>query len=83
MDLFCEYWGNGLSAKLEVQSNAPHEAGFLKLDCSKIKSILGWKPRWHIDQAIEKTIELTRIIQNSEDIAKAMNRQIKIYLEDE
>jgi len=83
VDLFCEYWGNGLSAKLEVQPNAPHEAGFLKLDCSKIKSILGWKPRWHIDQAIEKTIELTRTIQNSEDIAKAMNRQIKIYLEDE
>ncbi len=81
VDVFCKYWGNGLTSKTEDQLNAPHEAGFLKLDCEKIKSALGWKPRWHIENAVQKTVELTRAWQNDENIAEVMNRQIKDYLE--
>lgn len=40
VDLFCQKWGNGLSWENQAEKNAPHEANFLKLDCSKIKSTL-------------------------------------------
>ena len=51
--LFCEKWGNGQT--WENRSNGgPHEAAFLKLDCSLLKSRFGWAPRWHIGTAVQK-----------------------------
>ena len=46
--LFCKEWGDGAAWKNVSEANAPHEANFLKLDCSKSKSVLGWKPRCHL-----------------------------------
>ena len=59
----------------------PHEANFLKLDCSKIKSAFGWKPRWSIREAIEKTVEWTNVWIQGGNISKEMDRQVKKYLE--
>lgn len=44
--------------ELDIRPNdrllyAPHEANFLKLDCSKIKATFGWRPRWHIDECMD------------------------------
>ncbi len=41
----------------EVQSSLdnPHEAGLLRLDCSKAHSMLGWKPVWDIKKTIKMT----------------------------
>ena len=79
-DYFCAAWGDGASWESRASANAPHEAAFLKLDCSKLKSVLGWNPRWDIKQAVEKTVEWTRTYLNRKDITKVMNRQIKEYL---
>lgn len=79
VDLFCKKWGNGL--KWERKSNTgPHEAGFLKLDCSKIKTMLKWQPLWNIDYAIEKTIDWTRVFFEGGSTAKIMEKQIIEYL---
>ena len=43
--MFCQKWGEGAIWGKHDEEGAPHEANFLKLDCSKIKTILGWKPR--------------------------------------
>ncbi|MEG0979551.1 MAG: CDP-glucose 4,6-dehydratase, partial [Oscillospiraceae bacterium] len=56
VDTFCKYWGGNLSWK-NVHDGGPHEANFLKLDCSKLKSTFNWSPKWHIDTAIEKTVD--------------------------
>lgn len=80
VDLFCKIWGDGLSWINESEENAPHEANFLKLDCSKLKTTFGWCPRWHIDDAIEKTIEWTHVWLNCRDIPAEMNRQIEEYI---
>ena len=80
VDLFCEKWGEGASWKNVSEANAPHEANFLKLDCSRIKSVLGWKPRWHIEQAIEKTVEWSKAYLADEDINAVMERQISEFL---
>lgn len=81
VDLFCSKWGS--EAKWENKWNGgPHEANFLKLDCSKIKKTFGWKPHWNISDAIEKTCEWTRVWLSRGDIANIMDKQILQYMED-
>lgn len=80
VDLFCEKWGDGASWKNVSEANAPHEANFLKLDCSRIKSVLGWKPRWHITDAVEKTVEWSRAYLAGQDINTVMEKQINEYI---
>ena len=83
VDLFCAKWGEGASWINQAEANAPHEANFLKLDCSKLKSTFGWKPGWHIDEAIVKTVEWTRVWLTGGDIPGEMDRQIKEYMGEE
>ena len=80
VDLFCEVWGRGMRWE-NRWDGGPHEANFLKLDCSKIKTTFGWKPRWHIREAIEKTVEWTDVWMQGGDIPREMDRQIEEYLE--
>lgn len=77
---FCDAWGDGISWK-SLQMDLPREANFLKLDCSKIKSVFDWKPRWNIKTAIEKTVEWTKVYQNKADIVQCMERQIDSFVE--
>ncbi len=80
VDIFCKAWGEGASWKNIAEANAPHEANFLKLDCSKIKSAMKWSPRWHITDAIEKTVEWSKAYLGGEDVNKVMEKQINEYL---
>ena len=80
VDLFCRTWGGGAKWINKCEANAPHEANFLKLDCSKIKSTFSWQPRWHIDDAIGKTVEWSRVWFEGGDIPAEMDRQIKEYM---
>lgn len=79
-DLFCNIWGNG-AAWENRWVDGPHEANFLKLDCSKIKKTLNWQPHWHIQEAIEKTVEWTKVYFENGNIPEEMSHQIKAYLE--
>lgn len=80
VDLFCNTWGDGAKWINQAEANAPHEANFLKLDCSKIKRTFGWQPRWHIEQAIGKTVEWSRVWLAGGDIPAEMDRQIEEYM---
>lgn len=80
VNMFCKAWGEGVSWKNVAEKDAPHEANFLKLDCSKIKAALQWKPRWHIADAIDKTVEWSKAYLSGADIRTVMERQIREYL---
>lgn len=82
VDLFCRAWGGGMSWENRAEANAPHEANFLKLDCTRLKTVFGWQPRWHIQEAIGRTVEWTRAWLNREDLPAVMDRQIRAFLED-
>lgn len=82
VDMFCQAWGDGLNWENQAEINAPHEDNFLKLDCSKIKSVLGWKPVWNVRIAVEKTVEWARAWLKNDNIAQVMDRQICEYLYD-
>ena len=73
--MFCEIWGDG-ATWVNRHDGGPHEANFLKLDCSKIKHVFKWKPRWHIYEAVEKTIEWSKAYLKGEDMMAVMDRQI-------
>ena len=75
-DIFCRVWGDGAYWQTHAD-NGPHEAHFLKLDCSKIKSKLGWKPRWHIEEAVEKTVEWVKAWETSADMRAVTEAQIR------
>lgn len=78
VSLFCNKWQDNL--RWESKSdNGPHEANFLKLDCSKIKNKLCWVPKFNIENAIEKTTEWYKAYLNNEDVSKLMENQIKEY----
>ena len=74
-DLFCRAWGGGCSWENQ-DAGGPHEANFLKLDCSKLKSVFGWKPRYHVQEAVEKTVEWAKSYLAGEDVREVMDRQI-------
>ena len=73
--IFCDTWGEGASCECRPDGG-PHEAGLLKLDCSKIKSELGWMPKYDIRTAVEKTVEWSRAYISGEDVIAVMERQI-------
>ena len=79
VELFCRKWGCGLSWENRAEAGAPHEANFLKLDCSKLKAAFGWRPQWHIDEAVGRTVEWTRVWLSGRDIPGEMDRQIAEY----
>jgi len=78
VDMFCRKWGQDISW-INKNANGPHEANYLKLDCSKMRRTFDWKPRSNVDYAIEKTIEWTKNYLENEDIPSVMDMQIKDF----
>lgn len=80
VDLFVRCWGEGLTW-INKYDGGPHEANFLKLDCSKLKTVFGWKPHWNLETAIEKTVEWSKCWIAGQDIGKCMDKQIQNFLQ--
>lgn len=78
VDMFCTKWGEG-ARWIDRYDNGPHEANFLKLDCSKLKHTFGWKPTWNVSDAMEKTVEWTKVYLQNGDVTEVMDRQIKEF----
>lgn len=79
VDMFTQHWGEGLEWVVQ-NDGGPHEANFLKLDCSKLKVAFGWKPRWALEKAIEKTVEWSKCWRDGDDLKACMERQIDTFL---
>ena len=83
VEIFCQVWGEGAAWENQSEKDAPHEADFLKLDCSKIKNVLGWSPKWHIKRAIEMTCQWSKIWLSEGNVPEEMDREIKAFMEEE
>lgn len=81
--LFCEKWnaasGSQVTWKNEYDGG-PHEANFLKLDCSKLKNVFGWEPRWNVETTMEKIVEWSLVYLKGGDVAGCMRKQIEEFL---
>lgn len=80
VDLFVKCWGEDANWKDVSEKNAPHEAGFLKLDCSKIKRVMNWTPKWHIHEAVNNSVLWSKVYLEHGDVVAEMQRQIEEYL---
>lgn len=76
VDMFCSLWGNGMTW-INKSDGGPHEANFLKLDCSRLKSVFGWRPRFHVKEAMGLTTEWFGAMESGKDVIEVMDRQIK------
>ncbi|MCM3765772.1 CDP-glucose 4,6-dehydratase [Neobacillus niacini] len=78
----CKKWGSGAYFEM-VHNNGPHEAHYLKLDCSKAKTELGWKPKWDLDYALDKVIEWSLAYKTGRDVRGVCLTQIIEYEDEE
>lgn len=79
VDLFVNKWGEDLKW-INQYDGGPHEANFLKLDCSKLKTTFGWKPRWNLGEAMEKIVEWSKVWLEGGDVRACMDKQINEFL---
>ncbi len=79
VEIFCDAWGNR-QKWIEQSADSFHEANFLKLDCSRLKNTFGWRPRWHVREAVEHTVDWTQTYRDGQEIVGCMDRQIKEFL---
>lgn len=86
--LVIKYWGCG-SYTVDTLTH-PHEAVFLKLDISKTRTLLGWKPIYNIYESIKRTVNWYKTFYNDvskeelyeftvKEIMEYMNRMSKKY----
>lgn len=83
VELFCKYWGEDAKWENQAEVNAPHEANFLKLDCSKLKATFGWQPRWHMEESMEKVCSFSKMWLSGGDVPAEMDKEIKDFFEGE
>lgn len=82
-ELFCDIWKEKFGEKVQwinQYDGGPHEAGLLKLDCSKIKHVLDWSPVWNVKEAVSYTVEWQWSHMRKENIADCMKKQIELYM---
>ncbi len=80
VDSFCKAWGEG-AGWVNRWDGGPHEASFLKLDCSRLKAVFDWRPVWNLDNAVAKTVEWTKRWSCGESVKLTMEAQINEFLE--
>ena len=73
-----QQWGEGASWRLDG-GNHPHEAHYLKLDCSKAKMRLHWQPRWHLAHTLEMIVAWQRAWLAKQDMRRFTLQQIEQY----
>ena len=85
VDVFCKEWklqtGNPVRW-IQQYDEGPHEAHFLKLDCSKMKKNFGWSPVWNLETAMQKIVEWSSCYLNNGNTVKCMEKQIEEFLHD-
>lgn len=79
-ETICRMWGDGASVSIDTHPQ-PHEANYLKLDCSKAKADLNWFPRWNIETTLQSIVDWNKAYLRGEDMRMVTLRQIESYLD--
>ena len=79
-DIFCRAYGDGASWKNVSEKGAVHEAGFLRLDTSKLKRTFAWTPVWNIETALTRVVEWTKVYARGGNTDEVCAAQINEFL---
>jgi CDP-glucose 4,6-dehydratase len=75
VDQLTKFWGEGASWEVDGGEH-PHEAHYLKLDCSKAKARLDWQPRWHLDETLNTIVKWHKAYLESNNMREITLKQI-------
>jgi CDP-glucose 4,6-dehydratase len=75
-----QLWGGG--AWIHDETPQPHEANYLKLDCSKAKALLGWRPHWNLEMTLTAIIDWQKAFLAGEDVFAKTIQQIREFEKD-
>lgn len=73
-------WGDG-NIEIAQQSDAPHEARLLHLNCDKAHQLMNWHPKWNAERAIMETVNWYRDVNKGGDALEISSKQILTYME--
>ena len=74
-----ELWGESARVEFLEENPEAHEAGLLKLDISRVRARLGWRPRWSLLLALKQTVEWHRAFLQGRDMQAHSLEQISRY----
>ncbi|WP_373662944.1 CDP-glucose 4,6-dehydratase [Uliginosibacterium sp. sgz301328] len=72
-------WGPQARYRIDAPADAPHEANYLKLDCSKARQRLDWHPRWRLHSTLQRICEWQHAWLDGEDMRTFTLGQIEAY----
>jgi CDP-glucose 4,6-dehydratase len=78
LDKMIATWDQGASWVMDANSH-PHEAGFLKLDCSKAKQKLHWEPKWNLEFTLTSIVKWHKAFLQNENIRLICQNEIQSY----
>ncbi len=78
-DRLTRMWGKGVGWKQDEQTH-PHEASILRLDSTKARTRLGWKPGWKIDEALGATVEWYQAFSAGARMRQKCEEQIQLFM---
>jgi CDP-glucose 4,6-dehydratase len=60
----------------------PPESHVIRLDSGKARDLLGWRPRWNLDDALYRVVEWTESYRRGKDLRRTMADQIRAHQKD-
>ncbi|MFM7427790.1 MAG: CDP-glucose 4,6-dehydratase [Elainella sp.] len=79
-DELYELWGNGITWTQDGPGNL-HENTFLKLDCTKAHTRLGWLPKLDIKATLQWIVEWSKAYERGLDMRQYTESQIRRFME--
>jgi CDP-glucose 4,6-dehydratase len=80
VDYVLKLWKSTVEWTLD-QSQQPHEALYLRLDCAKAKARLNWRPRWNLETGLEKTVLWYKALQHQKNMSAVTRGQIDAFMQ--
>lgn len=78
IERLCQQWGDGAAWELDGAPQ-PHEATYLKLDCSKARARLDWQPRWPLQRTLDEIVAWHKAHARGDDMRSVTLAQIASY----
>ncbi|WP_298505755.1 CDP-glucose 4,6-dehydratase [uncultured Maribacter sp.] len=76
----CKAWGESASYKIEGNDTF-HEAGLLRLDISRARQELGWKPKWGMEKTVTQIVDWYKAFSEGQDALELCQKQIEEFLQ--
>lgn len=75
VEIIIKHFGKGSIETLTAQTRV-HEANLLQLNCDKAHQLLGWYPRWNVDQTLEATAFWYKSVMNGGNTEQITREQV-------